>query len=205
MSSWMTCGSQATARTATAPVVAWDDIVDRSVTAWTHHDRSSESTNRQIRVSVGNIANNVLPAHDVVAGPVVASPGVACRYTAGNSSLIECVAAYVLQSEPTYTVRVTTFAVDAATNRYVAVPFVTNTTTAKSASRLSVTWNSDTSLYYLVVKLADVGQYLRVWTSPTGTTWTLDNSVLSTNIQSAVGPVSVPYWTNDENVLTYVN
>jgi hypothetical protein len=204
MSAWMTCAGQAHAFSNHPPAIAWDPARAVSVTAWTNHNRLTNNEEREVRISAGVISDTVLPQPWYSGRHSDIAPAVACKPGSGYN----CLLAYVDPGDSLNRLRIQRFRnatgcgyrycydAESGYSELAIYPQMVQT-----SSRVALWYDQNDGLFRAAVRANVIGQPLRVYTSPTGTTWTLEHS----GVSAATGVAGPSTYTGGGSFLTYAN
>jgi hypothetical protein len=119
MTDWMTCGAtQPPVYTGKAMGVGWDAGNSRTVFAWAHQNRLSDSADGEVRVAIGYINDAVLPQPTLMGVRTTAPPAVACGPTSTAAGGHRCILAYVNKNNPWNEISIIRFTPSQGAMRY---------------------------------------------------------------------------------------
>jgi hypothetical protein len=183
---------------------AYLSSIGRTVTAWTQHDRESESENRRVRVSVGALNAWLVHQSDDLGVKSSVAPGLACRHEQAGG--YDCMLAYVDPAAALNWIRIKRFSIVAGSNRYEIAPETGHKiTNLRSGGDLALWYHSGTGRFYLAFRAlapTGAGQEVRVYSSADGDggSWSHEASL---GTGAAIGP-AVSDWNVSNNVVVLV-
>jgi hypothetical protein len=188
------CPSETRVRSGHPLAVAFSQAADETVAVWADQTRDDSPADREIKISIGlsrfdstGLATLQMPFSTGIR--TSSAPAIACRVSPAN----QCILAYTSPTSTRHviTTRVVTIQFDAALGVFKPVlgPPVTSLD-MDTNSRIAL-WCSNGGKCFLAAKLLRANEPIGLWSTTTGSAWTMVDSTYTT---SPIGPTAPSAW-----------